>query len=145
MKRLIHILALGLATLFMQSTAFAETTANSDPSMTDNNSAATVSSSAILTINGPSLIEVNTVNVYGFDQYNHLVTSYPSLRYEWELDNAEDPSATPFFMGYNAGHICSFICYEPVTLKLKLDVFSTNGQKVAHGETYITVLPAGSL
>ena len=144
MKRLIHILALGLATLFMQSTAFAETTANSDPSMADNASAATVSSQAILTINGPSLIEVNTVNVYGFDQYpRYLANEY---RYEWTLENAEDPSSTPFFMGYNVAHICSFICYEPVTLKLKLDVTRIDGNGPgAYGETYITVLPAGSL
>lgn len=104
----------------------------------------TESGYSIYTITGPNLIEVNTVNVYGFSQYSEC--SSPEYTYQWTLLCADDPNISPFFMGYNTGSTCSFICYEPVNLFLWLDVWRSGYAGVwGHAETMVTVLPAGSL
>lgn len=98
----------------------------------------------ILTITGPTVIEVNTVNVYGFAEFNSLYYGL-NYHYQWTLLCAEYPATSPFYMGYNTSHTCSFICYEPVNLFLWLDVYDSNNNVAGHAETTITVLPAGSL
>lgn len=146
MKRITSILLCAIAIVFAQVNAFAENEIKDEPVLTESvGSSETISNYAILHINGPSLIEVNTMNVYGFDEYRSYLGS--SYRYEWELVNVEDYVSTPYYMGYNAGLTCSFICHEPVTLSLRLNVYNMNDpdHPIGHAESYITVLPAGSL
>lgn len=131
-----------LSFILAQNALLAETLIKEEPEMAQLTNETTANYN-ILTITGPNLIEVNTVNVYGFTQYNHY--SGPNYHYEWILICADDPSISPFFMGYNVGSICSFICYEPVNLFLWLNVYNADDVLVGHAETMVTVLPEGSL
>lgn len=131
-----------LSFILAQNALLAETLIKEEPEMAQLTNETTANYN-ILTITGPNLIEVNTVNVYGFTQYNHY--SGPNYHYEWILICADDPSISPFFMGYNVGSICSFICYEPVNLFLWLNVYNADDDLVGHAETMVTVLPEGSL
>ena len=139
MKRITSIFLCAIAIIFAQGNAFAENEIKDEPVLTESAGSSEVID-YVLTINGPTMIEVNTVNVYGFNEFSMFVGK--SATYTWELVNVEDDT-TPFFMGYNTGHICSFICHEPKTLSLRLTV-NCEG-KTGKAESYITVLPAGSL
>lgn len=142
MKTLLLPLACVLSFFLAKNVVLAKTLIEERPDITQLTNE-TAADYAILTITGPNLIEVNTVNVYGFTQYNHY--SGPNYHYEWILICADDPSISPFFMGYNVGSICSFICYEPVNLFLWLNVYNADDDLVGHAETMVTVLPEGSL
>lgn len=143
MKTVYSLLLCALSLFLAQGVASAQCNKNSDPSQAGitNDSEARYS---VFTITGPNLIEVNTVNVYGFSQYSECSGS--EYTYRWTLLCADDPSISPFYMGYNTGSTCSFICYEPVNLFLWLDVWKSGHDGVwGHAETMVTVLPAGSL
>lgn len=141
MKTFLTFISCALSLFIAQGTLSAEQLIKETPSQLEQ-PGESEASWAIFTIYGPTLIEVNTVNVYGFNQFssNHG----PGYTYEWTLLCADDPSISPFYMGYNTGSTCSFICYEPVNLFLWLDV-KYNGEVVGHAETMVTVLPTGSL
>ena len=143
MKRITLIFLCAITIIFAQGNAFAENGIKGEPVLTESAGALEEYYDEVLTINGPTVIEVNTVNVYGFDQDSYWRTHYPGATYEWKLVNVENNS-TAFYLGYNTAHICSFICYEPLTLSLQLTVETAEGYK-GHAESYITVLPAGSL
>lgn len=138
MKTVYSILVCALSLLFAQGIASAQNNDNGEGSKIE----ITNGTEEQLTITGPMLIEVNTVNVYCFNKlYNY---SGPGYSYQWTLLCADDPTISPFYMGYNTGSSCSFICYEPVNLFLWLDVKYCN-ITIDHAETMVTVLPAGSL
>lgn len=143
MKRITSILLCAIAIIFAQGNAFAENDINDEPVLTESAGAFDDRYiNEVLTINGPTVIEVNTLNVYGFNEDSRWRIQHPGATYEWELVNVENNS-TAFYLGYNRAHICSFICYEPLTLSLRIRV--TDGDYVGQAESYITVLPAGSL